>query len=107
MFPPASTIVEKVADMANWGRTMEEGRGLGIAVHRSFLSTVGTVAEVSVNDAGKLIVHELWTAIDAGLDNRDALVALTSGPAGILGISERVGTIESGKIANLILRQPN
>jgi len=49
------------------------------------------------------IFKKVRVAIDAGLDNRDALVALTSGPAGILGVSERVGTIESGKIANLIL----
>ncbi len=56
-----AAVVEKVADMAGWGRVMPEGHGLGIAVHRSFLSTVGTVAEVSVNDDGKLVVHELWT----------------------------------------------
>lgn len=61
-----SAIVEKVADMAGWGRELPEGHGLGIAVHRSFLSYVGVVAEVSVDDNGKLRVHEMWTAIDAG-----------------------------------------
>ena len=82
-----AAVVEKVANMADWGRTMEEGRGLGIAVHRSFLSTVGTVAEVSVNDQGKLIVHELWTAIDAGLViNPDRVKAQMEG-AGIFGMS--------------------
>ena len=82
-----AAVVEKVAKMANWGRTMPEGRGLGIAVHRSFLSTVGTVAEVSVDDDGKLVVHELWTAIDAGLViNPDRVKAQMEG-AGIFGMS--------------------
>ncbi len=39
-----AAVVEKVADMAAWGRPLPEGHGLGIAVHRSFLSIVATVA---------------------------------------------------------------
>jgi len=82
-----AAVVEKVADMAGWGRVMPDGHGLGIAVHRSFLSTVGTVAEVSVNVEGKLVVHELWTAIDAGIViNPDRVKAQMEG-AGIFGIS--------------------
>jgi len=82
-----AAVVEKVADMAGWGRVLPDGHGLGIAVHRSFLSTVGTVAEVSVDDAGKLVVHELWTAIDAGLVvNPDRVISQMEG-AGIFGMS--------------------
>ncbi|MDH3806710.1 MAG: molybdopterin-dependent oxidoreductase, partial [Gammaproteobacteria bacterium] len=82
-----AAVVEKVADMAGWGRVLPQGHGLGIAVHRSFLSTVGTVAEVSVNDDGKLVVHELWTAIDAGtVINPDRVKSQMEG-AGIFGMS--------------------
>jgi isoquinoline 1-oxidoreductase beta subunit len=82
-----AAVVEKVAQMADWGRELPEGRGLGIAVHRSFLSTVGTVAEVSVDEAGKLVVHDLWIAIDAGLVvNPDRVIAQMEG-AGIFGMS--------------------
>jgi isoquinoline 1-oxidoreductase subunit beta len=82
-----AAVVEKVADMAGWGRTLPPGHGLGIAVHRSFLSTVGTVAEVSVDAQGKLVVHELWTAIDAGLViNPDRVTSQMEG-AGIFGMS--------------------
>lgn len=82
-----AAVVDKVAEMAGWGRVMPEGRGLGIAVHRSFLSTVGTVAEVSVDESGKLVVHELWTAIDAGqVINPDRVKAQMEG-AGIFGMS--------------------
>ena len=82
-----AAVLEKVAEMAGWGRELPAGHGLGIAVHRSFLTTVGTVAEVSVDDDGKLRVHELWTAIDAGrVINPDRVTAQMEG-AGIFGMS--------------------
>ena len=80
-------VVEKVSAMAGWGRDLPDGHGLGIAVHRSFLSTVGAVAEVRVDKEGKLHVEELWLAIDAGLVvNPDRVVAQMEG-AGIFGMS--------------------
>jgi isoquinoline 1-oxidoreductase beta subunit len=73
--------------MAGWGRELPEGRGLGIAVHRSFLSYTGAVAEVSVDENGKLVVHEMWTCIDAGtVVNPDRVVSQMEG-AGIFGMS--------------------
>jgi imidazolonepropionase-like amidohydrolase len=42
-------------------------------------------------------------AIDAGLSREDALRALTLSPAEIYGVADRVGSIEKGKIANLVL----
>jgi len=42
-------------------------------------------------------------AIDNGLSREDALRALTLSPAEIYGISDRVGSIDKGKIANLVL----
>ena len=97
-------VAEKVAEMAGWGRSLPDGHGLGIAVHRSFLSYVGAVAEVSVDENGKLVVHEMWTAIDAGLViNPDRVRSQMEG-AGIFGmslalhgeISAVAGAIEQG-----------
>jgi imidazolonepropionase-like amidohydrolase len=42
-------------------------------------------------------------AIDAGLSREDAVRALTLSPAEIYGVADRVGSIEKGKIANLVL----
>ena len=42
-------------------------------------------------------------AIDAGLDPAAALRALTLSPAEIFGVSDRIGSIEKGKIANLVV----
>jgi isoquinoline 1-oxidoreductase beta subunit len=82
-----AAVAEKVAEMAGWGRELPKGRGLGIAVHRSFLSYTGAVAEVSVDENGKLVVHEMWTCIDAGtVVNPDRVVSQMEG-AGIFGMS--------------------
>ncbi len=42
-------------------------------------------------------------AIDAGLTPDDALRAMTLSPAEIYGVSDRMGSIEKGKIANLVI----
>lgn len=45
----------------------------------------------------------LARAIENGLSRDDALRALTIWPAEILGVADRLGTIETGKIANLTI----
>jgi isoquinoline 1-oxidoreductase beta subunit len=40
---------------------------MGIAIHRSFLTYVATVAEVEVNDQGDVKIPAVFTAVDAGL----------------------------------------
>ncbi len=42
-------------------------------------------------------------AIDAGLSPEDALRAMTLSPAEIFGVADRLGSIEKGKIANLVV----
>ncbi len=58
--------LSKAASMAKWGRDMPEGHGLGIAVHRSFLSYVATVIEVAVDTEGNITFPGIWVAVDAG-----------------------------------------
>ncbi|MEM6513761.1 MAG: molybdopterin cofactor-binding domain-containing protein [Pseudomonadota bacterium] len=80
-------VVTRVSEMSGWGRDLEDGRGLGIAVHRSFLAYVGVVAEVSRDAAGRISVDELWMAVDAGrVINPDRVRSQMEG-AGIFGIS--------------------
>jgi imidazolonepropionase-like amidohydrolase len=42
-------------------------------------------------------------AIDAGLPRADAIRALTRNVAEMYGVADRLGTIERGKIANLVV----
>jgi hypothetical protein len=51
----------------------------------------------------KDILKNVKKAMDAGLSPDDALKALTINPAQILGVVDRLGSIEPGKIANLVV----
>jgi hypothetical protein len=53
--------------------------------------------------APKDILKAAKKSIDAGLPPDAALRALTLSPAEIFGVSDRLGSIESGKIANLVI----
>lgn len=51
--------------------------------------------------------ENLIKAVKHGLTEDKALAMLTTTPAAILGVSDRLGTIEPGKIANLIVAEGN
>jgi imidazolonepropionase-like amidohydrolase len=53
--------------------------------------------------AAKDILPAVKKAIDAGLNPDAALRALTLSPAEIFGVSQTMGSIENGKIANLVV----
>jgi isoquinoline 1-oxidoreductase beta subunit len=94
-------VVEVVADKGNWGRTVPKGHGLGIAVHRSFVSYIATIVEVSVDDKGKLSVPRVDTAIDCGMFvNPERIRSQIEGTA-IMGLSlAKYGeiTFKDGKV---------
>ena len=80
-------VVEVVADKGNWGRTVPKGHGLGIAAHRSFVSYIATIVEVSVGDKGKLTVHQVDTAIDCGTYVNPERIQSQIEGAAIMGLS--------------------
>jgi isoquinoline 1-oxidoreductase beta subunit len=80
-------VVEVVADKGEWGRSVPKGHGLGIAVHRSFVSYIATIVEVAVDDKGKLTVPRVDTAIDCGTYvNPERIQSQIEGTA-IMGLS--------------------
>ena len=60
------TVLETAAKAAGWGRELPKGRGLGLAVHYSFVTYVAAVLEVEVKDDGTVIVHKADIAVDCG-----------------------------------------
>jgi len=54
-------------------------------------------------ESGTTFRERIKTAIDAGLSPDDALRAATVTPAAVLGVTAAVGTIEVGKLANLVV----
>lgn len=49
------------------------------------------------------IKKQVKKAIDAGLSKADAIRALTLSPAEIYGVADRLGSVDKGKIANLVV----
>ncbi|HEV7766291.1 MAG TPA: molybdopterin cofactor-binding domain-containing protein, partial [Thermoanaerobaculia bacterium] len=72
-YPPDTrrlrAVVERVANESRWDekkRNLPPRHGLGIAAHRSFLSYMAIVIEVSFNDANELVIEEIHAALDCG-----------------------------------------
>ena len=78
-------VAEAVAKVSGWDEKVKQyknmkGRGLGIAVHRSFLSYVGIVADVSINEKNEVTINDIFGVIDCGLAvNRDRVMAQMEG----------------------------
>ncbi|MFW9269333.1 molybdopterin cofactor-binding domain-containing protein [Pseudomonas sp. NR3] len=60
------TVLETASKAAGWGRELPKGRGLGLAVHYSFVTYVAAAIEVEVKDDGTVIVHKADIAVDCG-----------------------------------------
>lgn len=68
------------------------------------LEKAGIPFAFSTLDAKAGDAHKaLKTMVENGLSEKAALAALTTNPASILGINRIVGTIEKGKMANLVI----
>ncbi|MGY3357142.1 isoquinoline 1-oxidoreductase beta subunit [Bradyrhizobium sp. GM0.4] len=94
-------VVELVAEKGEWGRQVPKGHGLGIAVHRSFVSYIATIVEVAVDDKGKLAVPRVDTAIDCGTYVNPERIASQIEGAAIMGLSlAKYGeiTFKDGKV---------
>lgn len=73
-------VLRLATDKANWGRKLKPGHGLGLAVHRSFLTYVATVVEVAISTEGALSIPGVWVAVDAGtVVNTDSVVSQMQG----------------------------
>jgi len=61
----------------------------------------------SITSYGMESMKDFWTnirtAIDNGLTEKQALLAMTEVPAAMIGISDKAGTLEKGKLANFLI----
>ena len=62
----AAKVIRLAAEKAGWGRSMPEGRALGLAFCFSHAGHVAEVADVSVDADRKLKVHNVVVAADVG-----------------------------------------
>jgi isoquinoline 1-oxidoreductase beta subunit len=81
--PRMKAVLELAADKAGWGSPLPKGRGRGIAVGEAFNTFVAQVAEVTVDDSGKIKVDRVVCAVDCGIAvNPDIIKAQMEGGIG-------------------------
>jgi isoquinoline 1-oxidoreductase beta subunit len=81
-----ANVLRIASDAIGWGRRMPEGEGLGLAVHRSFVSYVATAAHVRVVD-GEIRVPEVHMAIDCGFAANPERIRSQMEGAAVMGMT--------------------
>lgn len=84
--PRQVAILKLLREKSNWGRA-PSGRAQGVAIHESFGSIVGEVAEISINKAGVLTVHKVTVVVDCGTAVNPAGVRAQMMSAVVYGLS--------------------
>ena len=83
----ARHVIELAMEKSGWGTPLPNGRGRGIAMHRSFLTYVAMVVEADVAADGTVTVPRVTVAVDSGyIANPDRARAQMEG-AVIMGMS--------------------
>lgn len=94
-------VIERVTASADWTEARQRGRALGLAAHRSFLSSVAVVVSVAAGDRGQPRVDEAWISADVGrVVNRDRVRAQLEGSV-VFGMSSALFgaiTLSSGAV---------
>jgi len=89
-WPAAHGVIAKVAEMADWGAPLPEGKGKGVAFVFSFGTWVAQVVQVANTEDG-ILIEKVWCAADPGevLDPRIFATQMQSGI--IFGLSSAIG----------------
>ncbi len=100
--PRMKAVLELAADKAGWNNgPMPKGKGRGIAVGEAFKTFVAQVAEVSVDDRGRVTVDRVVCAVDCGIPiNPDVIAAQMEGGIGFgLGaVMYSAITLQDGRV---------
>jgi len=100
--PETSSLTDSVEKAA-----LEKRKADFVALHAGQASTFQKAGIpfgfATLSAKSKDIPSNLRRMIQAGLKEDDALAALTTNAASLLGISDRLGTIDAGKVANLVV----
>jgi isoquinoline 1-oxidoreductase beta subunit len=99
--PRERGVLDIVAEKSGWGKPLPAGRGRGIAVHASFGSFAAHVAEVSVDENGKVRVHRVVCAVDCGRYVNPAIIEAQMEGGAVFGITAALYdelTFDNGRV---------
>jgi len=86
--PRGQAVMREVMAMADWSRPRPAGRALGIAYSDIWETYCAMVAEVSLDrKTGSINVHEIWSAVDAGVALQPRNVERQIESAAVFGLS--------------------
>jgi isoquinoline 1-oxidoreductase beta subunit len=94
-------VLDLAADKAGWGQSLPKGIHHGIAVHDYQDTAVAQVAEVSVDQKGKLKVYRVVCAVDCGIVMNPKIVEAQMESAIAFGLTATLKsavTIRKGRI---------
>lgn len=95
-----ANVLELAAEKAGWGQSLPEGEGLGLAVHRSFVTYVAAAAKVRVVN-GQVRVPELHFAVDCGFVANPERIRSQMEGAAVMGMTlaqHSAITFENGRV---------
>ncbi|HUY87443.1 MAG TPA: amidohydrolase family protein [Pirellulales bacterium] len=93
---PETAMSVSLEDLLHWDLAPENPGRLSAAGIKIAFTTHG------LSDAGEFLAAVRKT-VDRGLSPEAALAALTTTPAELLGVGDRLGTLEAGKIASFVV----
>jgi isoquinoline 1-oxidoreductase beta subunit len=98
--PEFIKVLDTLAEKSAWQKPVAPGRFRGMAIHRSFGSIVGEVAELSVTKNGEWQVHRVICVVDCGVVvNPNTIAAQMQGSIVYgLGALKQAITIKAGRV---------
>ena len=84
--PRQIAMLKLLKEKSNWGHA-PKGRFQGVAIHESFQSIVGEVAEISIGAGGVITVHKVTAVVDCGTAVNPAGVRAQIMSAVVYGLS--------------------
>ena len=99
--PRFLTVLDLLEEKSHWLEPAPAGRYRGMAIHESFASIVGEVAEVSVDDAGAITLHRMTCVVDCGRVVNPAIVESQMESAILDGLTAALRggvTIKAGRV---------
>jgi isoquinoline 1-oxidoreductase subunit beta len=83
-------VLELATQQAGWGKQLPAGEGLGVAVHRSFLTYVAVVVHARVTAQGEIVLPRVDIAMDCGFVVHPDRVRSQAEGAVIMGLSNAI-----------------
>lgn len=93
-------VLDTVVKESNWEKPAPKNRYRGIAIHQSFGSIVGEVAEISMKTAKEFTVHRVVCVVDCGTAVNPNIIATQMESAIVFGLSALTEaiTLKNGQV---------